>query len=133
MEFAGPLWGERKQAALASADAFILPSRSEGLPMAVLEAWAHGKPALITSACNLPEGFAAGAALEIAPTVESILDGLKRFAALPAAQVAHMGDCGRRLVEQNYAWPKLAQDMTRLYAAAVAHQNIPADLRFDES
>lgn len=133
IEFVGALWGERKQAALSSTDAFILPSRSEGLPMAVLEAWAHGKPALITRACNLPDGPAAGAALEIAPTVESIRDGLERFAALSAAQVTQMGECARRLVERNYAWPKLAQDMTRLYEAMAADQNIPADLRFNES
>ena len=35
----------------------ILPSFSEGLPMAVLEAWAYGLPVLMTDHCNLPEGF----------------------------------------------------------------------------
>ena len=47
--------------ALRLADAFVLPSLSEGLPMTVLEAWAYAKPALITLECNVSEGFAAGA------------------------------------------------------------------------
>ena len=38
--FLGPVYGEAKEALLRSAEAFILPSFSEGLPMTVLEAWA---------------------------------------------------------------------------------------------
>ena len=63
--FTGPAFGEAKDALLRSADAFILPSLSEGLPMSVLEAWAYGLPVLMTDKCNLPEGFAAGAAVRI--------------------------------------------------------------------
>ena len=62
---AGPQFGDDKAASFARADAFVLPSLSEGLPVAVLEAWSYGLPVLMTEACNLPEGFAAGAALRI--------------------------------------------------------------------
>ena len=61
---AGPQFGDRKAASFARADAFVLPSFSEGMPIAVLEAWSYGLPVLMTEACNLPEGFAAGAALD---------------------------------------------------------------------
>ena len=40
--------------------------------MVLLEAWAFGKPVLMTPQCNLPEGFEAGAAVRIEPDEESI-------------------------------------------------------------
>ncbi len=66
--FPGALFGEDKRAAFHYCDGFILPSLSEGLPMVLLEAWACGKPVLMTPQCNLPEGFDAGAAVRIEPT-----------------------------------------------------------------
>jgi len=65
VKFVGPQFDQAKAASLAFADAFVLPSLSEGLPVAVLEAWSYGLPVLMTDACNLPEGFAAGAAIRI--------------------------------------------------------------------
>ncbi|OLE58242.1 MAG: transferase, partial [Bacteroidetes bacterium 13_1_20CM_4_60_6] len=51
--FAGMLQGEMKQAALAVADAFILPSHQENFGMAVVEALAVGLPALISNRINI--------------------------------------------------------------------------------
>ncbi|MEY4953010.1 MAG: hypothetical protein RL299_1434 [Pseudomonadota bacterium] len=80
VEFVGPVYGAAKQALLDQSRFTVLPSHSEGLPMAVLEGWAAGTPAVLTGECNLPEGFAAKAALEcgydaatIAPTLEAAL------------------------------------------------------------
>ena len=46
----------RKEACYRQCDAFVLPSFSEGLPMVILEAWAYGKPVLMTPECNIPDG-----------------------------------------------------------------------------
>jgi glycosyltransferase involved in cell wall biosynthesis len=51
--FTGMLHGEMKQAALAAADAFILPSHQENFGMAVVEALAAGLPALISNRINI--------------------------------------------------------------------------------
>jgi len=64
---AGPVTGSRKAGLLAHATAFVLPSQSEGLPVAALEALASGCPTVLSPACNLPEAVAAGAGLEVAP------------------------------------------------------------------
>lgn len=132
VEFTGPLWGEQKAAAYAAADAFILPSFSEGLPMTVLEAWSHGKPVLLSPACNLPEGVAAGAAREITPTPEGIALGLNWLAGLSDDEMRAMGAAGRRLIEQRFTWARLSADMIRLYTAVAARQPPPADLLFSD-
>ena len=63
----------------------MLPSFSEGMPIAVLEAWSYGLPVLMTEACNLPEGFAAGAALQIGPDRAGIGAGLRQLFAMSDA------------------------------------------------
>jgi poly(glycerol-phosphate) alpha-glucosyltransferase len=120
--FFGPAFGMEKEALLRSSEAFVLPSFSEGLPMSVLEAWAYGLPVVMTPECNLPEGFACEAALEIRNGGESfqfpnfrIQDGLWNLLEMSAAERAAMGMRGRRLVEEKFTWPKVAAQMRALY------------------
>lgn len=51
--FHGPVVGEDKTAAFRDADIFILTSRYEGMPMAVLEALSYGVPCLLTPQTNV--------------------------------------------------------------------------------
>jgi len=113
--FYGPAFGEEKEALLRSADAFILPSFSEGLPMSVLEAWSYGLPVVMTPECNLPEGFACGAALEIRSGEGSFQDGMQILIEMTNHERAAMGMRGRRLVEERFTWPKVAQSLKEIY------------------
>lgn len=115
VHFLGPQFGNDKAAAFAHADAFILPSYSEGFPMAVLEAWSYGLPVLKTRACNIPDGFDADAALEIDPAADSVADGLQRFARLSTDEQRAIGQRGRDLVERQYTWPQVARQMRDVY------------------
>lgn len=72
VKFVGSLYGEAKERALCQANAFILPSFSEGLPMSVLEAWAYELPVVMTDYCNIPEGFNHKCAVRVEPTPEDI-------------------------------------------------------------
>ena len=121
---AGPLYGEHKEAALASADVFILPSKSEGLPMAVLEAWSWGLPVLMTVACNLPEGFSAGAAIEIPQTSSDLARVLHH--ALSRDDLVKIGQFGRRLVESAFGWPRIAEQHVAVYQWLLGQRNAPA-------
>jgi poly(glycerol-phosphate) alpha-glucosyltransferase len=115
VHFLGPRFGEEKEAAYHHADAFVLPSHSEGLPMTVLEAWSHRLPVLMTPACNLTEGFRAGAALSTKPSAEKVAEGLHRLMSLSPEDRRTMGQEGRALVERNYTWPQIARTMRNVY------------------
>jgi len=80
--FLGPVYAGAKQDLLDQARFTILPSFSEGLPMAILEGWAAGTPAIMTAQCNLPQGFAAGAALECGHDPAAISKALEAALAL---------------------------------------------------
>lgn len=111
--FHGPVFGPEKEAALNHADAFILASHSEGLPMAILEAWAHRLPVFMSRACNLPEGFAAGAAVEISTETVSIASTLAERLADP--DLSTIGDAGRALVEVCFTWDAVVSEQMRVY------------------
>ncbi|MBK1699831.1 glycosyltransferase [Thiococcus pfennigii] len=113
--FVGPQFGDQKAAILTISDAFVLPSLSEGLPMAVLEAWAYHLPVLLTPQCNLPEGFSAGAALCIEPQAESICTSLKTLFTMDVSALIDMGERGRHLVESRFTRTKVAAEMYSVY------------------
>lgn len=113
--FLGPVFDDRKRACLKNARAFVLPSVSEGMPMSVLEAWSHGLPVMMTAQCNIPEGFGAGAAIEIRPEVESIKHGLARLLSVSDAERREMGLRGRSLIACRFSWPQIAAQMIDVY------------------
>ncbi|MPQ95247.1 glycosyltransferase [Thioclava sp. JE_KL1] len=124
IRFVGPLSGTAKAEAFARARAFVLPSHSEGLPMAVLEAWASGLPVLMTRACNLPEGFAAGAAHEI----DTGPDPVRLAAGLSRPDLAEMGLKGRALVEERFSWPSIAARQEAVYRWVLGHGKPGTDI-----
>jgi glycosyltransferase involved in cell wall biosynthesis len=115
VHFVGPMFGEEKRASLAAADAFVLPSFSEGLPMAVLEAWAFRLPVLMTPQCNLPEGAGHSAAIEVQPTVADMTDGLLRLTGMAEDGLREMGRNGRALVEAQFSWNTIGNQMFDVY------------------
>ncbi|MFV8819145.1 glycosyltransferase [Haliea sp. E17] len=115
VRFVGPQFGIDKSASLLRANAFVLPSFSEGLPIAVLEAWAHGLPVLMTPQCNLPEGVSAGAALSMEPNVDAIQEALCLLFDMSHKERERMGAFGRSLVEKRFTWSSVATRMSAVY------------------
>jgi poly(glycerol-phosphate) alpha-glucosyltransferase len=123
--FAGPQYGAAKRHWLRRCQAAILPSYSEGLPMAVLEAWSFGKPVLATPWCNVPEGFTVGAAIKIGCSVEEVSDGLNVLFGVRESELAEMGARGRELVAGRFAWKNVTRDLRRVYQWMVGEGEKP--------
>jgi poly(glycerol-phosphate) alpha-glucosyltransferase len=124
ISFTGPLYGREKSAALFQSSAFILPSFSEGLPMTVLEAWAHGLPVFMTDACNLPDGFEAQAAIRVHVDPLRLASELSRH--LSGDSLADMGERGKRLVEHKYRWTEIAAKHRSVYDWLTGETSRPA-------
>jgi len=125
----GPLFGRDKDLALRHAHAFVLPSLSEGLPMAVLEAWSYGLPVLMTEACNLPQGFQVSAAARLAPDPGDMAHDLGSFLNLGRSHLKEMGRNGRRLVETHFSWSHVAREMLAVYDWLVNNGERPSTVR----
>ncbi len=113
--FLGAQFGAAKAACYRQCDAFILPSLSEGLPMVVLEAWAYGKPVVMTPECNLAPGFDAGAALRAQANPEGVSEALRHLVTMSEAERAAMGARGLELVRRDYTWPEIARELAAVY------------------
>lgn len=113
--FVGPKHGVDKYNLFANSDAFILPSLSEGLPMAILEAWAMKLPVVMTPQCNLPSGFECGAAIKIETNIESIAEGLEILMSKSHIQLNEMGKAGFENVKNNFDNQIINKKITKLY------------------
>ena len=100
--------------------------------MAVLEAWAHAKPALMTPECNLPEGFEADAALRIGTTPEEIAAGLKVMREMSDNDRSQMGNRGRALVATRFSWPRIGEQMRAVYEWMLGGGQTPGTVRLCE-
>lgn len=87
-------------ALLASADAFVLPSRFEGTPLALLEAMATGKPVVASAIPGTDELVADGdtGLLVRAGDPDALADGLRRIVAEPVLR-ERLGASARRQAE----------------------------------
>lgn len=125
VRFVGPQFGTDKATWYERCDAFVLPSLSEGLPMVVLEAWAHAKPVVITPSCNLPEGDQYGAAIVAEPDARSLAGALERMLSVTQADRGNMGRMGMRLVEECFSWPRVGQQMQEVNDWALGGGAVP--------
>ncbi len=126
VEFPGSVYGDDKDAFLNRADAFILPSLSEGLPMSVLEAWAYGLPVLMTKECNLPQGFLRNGAMAVEADHGSISGGLAALFAMSEDECKAMGLRGKAIAEEEFAWRRQAARMLSVYNWLLSGEDRPS-------
>jgi glycosyltransferase involved in cell wall biosynthesis len=112
-----PVSGELKSSLLGAADCFILPSRSEGFSMALLEAMAAGIPAVYSTECNFPELAECGGGWEIPVQIEELLRVLTKVSELPLPNLNEIGEKGRSLGRKKYTLDKVATQLVSMYTS----------------
>jgi glycosyltransferase involved in cell wall biosynthesis len=129
--FTGMLKGERKWNALAAAEVFVLPSRSEGLSVSVLEALGMGVPAIVSSQCNVPEVQTRECGWMIEPDTNELTAALNQYFESSAGNRFMMGMNGRRVIEEKYSWHIVGRQMSAVYEWLAGGGSAPeADVRF---
>ena len=85
------------RAEIARADALVMPSFAEGLPMVIMEAMAMARPVLASTIAGIPELVRPGETGWRVPAGDeaALAEALAALAATPPAQRAALGEAGR--------------------------------------
>lgn len=120
VSFVGSQFGGDKQRLLETARFLILPSFSEGLPMVVLEAWAAATPTLMSQACNLPAGFAAGAARDCGTDEAIIRQAIEAALVMSDDAWRSMAEAALALAQGPFSPAAIAAQWESAYARLLA-------------
>lgn len=119
VEMMGWVPRERVPALMADADAVIMPSRWEGMPLLAIEALRSARPLLASDRGPFPHMISHGA------------DGMlldidkpgflaETIAALETADLARMGDAARAAFKTRFARDRMNRDLVDVYRAVLA-------------
>lgn len=117
VKFLGSLDENGKQDAFTSADLFVLPSHTEGIPMSVLEAGLSGLPLLVTIHCGITEiesyhagKYIRGNPYDLAQSIEAIFSQ-KDFRLV-------FGANAQRMVKEKFNIEKTVDTIEKIYKSA---------------
>ena len=100
---------------LASAEAFVLPSHTEGFPNVVVEAMAMGKPIIATRVGAIPEMLSDGCGMLIPPKDADALQAAMHSIFSNADVRAAMGTRAGHKARQTYAMDKVFEQCVSLW------------------
>ena len=118
VDFRGHLTKDALAGVIETARAVVMPSEvNENAPLAVLEGYAAGRPAIGSRIAGIPELIREDetGALFTTGDADALAAVLARFAALPDERLAAMGAAGRRWVEQDFSAAVYRSRMLDLY------------------
>ena len=105
---------------LASADAFVLPSRSEAFPNSVIEAMAAALPVVASSVGGLLDLIDHGrTGLLVPPSDAEALTTALRFLIDNPTQSAAIGQAARAEIRQRYSFERMVSAFENLYASSL--------------
>ena len=115
--------GKEKEQLLLESDIFLLTSRTEGMPMGVIEALNYGIPCIVTqgtSVKSLIEENDVGWGCET--NSDSLADVIKQ-SVLERNKWTKKSDAAKSLMQKNYRWNKIASETIKRYADFINYEN----------
>ena len=114
VEFAG--YRTDVEAQLERADAFVLPSVNENLPLALLQAMAAGMPCIAADIGGIPEALEGGCGVLVTPgDVRSLRRAMERLIEDPLL-AGRLGAAARNRVAESFSLARCADDHVRLWS-----------------
>lgn len=115
-------WQDERQVrdALCAAQCFVLPSSAEGLPVAIMEAFALGRPVIATRVAGIPELVEEGVSGWLVPPddLDALTTAMEEAFALRVDRLAEMGAAGRRRVVERHDVRRSAEAIVALCRGA---------------
>lgn len=111
---------------MAAMDVFVLSSRTEGLPLSLLEAWAVGVPTVATAVGGIPAIVRSGTDGLLVPfgDVHAMSDAIGRLLN-DAAFALRLADAATRTVRAQYSLDRMNATYERLYRDLVRQGDRP--------
>jgi len=105
---------------LRASQALVLPSLAEGLPVAVMEAFALGRPVISTRIAGIPELVRPGENgwLVTPARVDELADAMREALTAPVDQLEALGHAGRERVGREFRAATEAATLERLFCEA---------------
>jgi glycosyltransferase involved in cell wall biosynthesis len=107
---------DEKRRLLAASSIYVLPTRAENLPIAILEAMAAGTAVVSTPVGSIPEVIGEENGRLVEPDdAPALTESLSELLAQPET-VRRMGEHNRQLAVGRYSWDATARRLEELYA-----------------
>lgn len=122
--FLGNVDGSQKFRAFRSADAYLLPSHHEGLPISVLEAMAYGLPVVASAVGALPDFFEDGAMgfLVAGPDPPALAAAISRLIEEPEL-ISRIRRFNRQYAPAFFSGRRIAGQLEELYRDVAAQSD----------
>lgn len=121
-----PGWVDNPRAYLPQFDIFAMPSRSEGFPLAIVEAMLAARPVVATRVGSVAEAVTDGETglLINKDDVEGLTAALRRLRDDPALRI-RLGQRGREVAQRHFTVKQMVNSYERLWRQVVAQPQAP--------
>ena len=115
IDFYGTVYGKEKEDAFINSDFFILTSRYEGFPIAILEAWSYGLPCIITPGTNVADLIQENDCGFVSPlNVDSLKKSIMNACAMSSTDVKRISKNCIDLAN-NFSWEEIGKTSIAAY------------------